>query len=327
MQSLISEKLGKRIGASLGKTNTEKEYDKLKNKRTNSQLKFPSELLTPGYGHGHFTLFNINVPQGSKFVDRNQKIENEIESPYSSPVVDSTEAGSIRRHTAARQVRTNESIVLDMPNEISSNYGVQWNASELGIAGRAVQAYGNMSNISLGDVANAIKEESKRAVAGAVQAITPVNAEDAVELATGTISNPFVEVLFKGVNNRELNLRYVLSAKNREEMEEIRSIIRRLKYHQHPEYKYRENDSAYLLYPSTFDITFMYLDDSGSAQRNTWLFRMSTCGLTNIQTNYTPDGEYNVRFDNSPVSITLDLSFIELEQLHKGRFEDDEDSF
>lgn len=309
------------------KTESEKETELLNNTQEFSQLVFPENLLSKENGHGQFVLFNINTSKSTQYRANRRKVENEIESPYSTPVVEQQESNSIRRDTASRQVRSEESIVLGMPNQLTTNYGVQWNASELGVAGRAMKSFYSSDRVRLGDIANSFQEEITKAVAGAAQAVSPVNIADAVELNKGSISNPFVEVLFKGVNNREAQFQFKFTATSQSEMYTIRSIIRRFKFHQHPEYKYKKTDSAYFLYPSTFDITFMLIDNEGNARRNEWLHRLSTCALTNFQTDYTPDGEYNIRKDHSPVSITCDMSFIELEQLHKGRFTDDADTF
>lgn len=308
-------------------TNTEKEIKKLNDRQRDAQLVYPRDLFSND-GHGHFILFNINTIQGTRFKSAKRKTENDIEAPFGAPVVNQSGAGSISRYAMTRNVRSTESIALHMPSSITTSYGVQWGASNLGLAGRAIQAYENFSNITLGDVKNAMSEEFKKMVGGAIQALTPINAADALEFYTGTMSNPFIEILFKGVNNRDFSVTFKFTPRSQEEMITARAICRRFKFHQHPEYKYKAAGSAYFLRPSTFDIAFMYIDDDGNARRNLWLHRMSTCALTNCSLDYTPDGEYNVnREDNSLPAMKLSLSFTEMEQLHKGRFADDEDTF
>jgi hypothetical protein len=288
-------------------TETEKEIKKLKgDTQKDAQLVYPRDLFSTDGGHGHFILFNINTIQGTRFKSAKRRTENDVESPFSSPIVNQSAAGSISRYAGTRNVRSTESIALHMPSSITTNYGVQWGATGLGLAGRMIQAYGNFENITLGDVKNTISEEFKRMLGGAVQALTPINAADAIEFYTGTLSNPFVEVLFKGVGNRDFSVSFKFTPRSSDEMQVARSIVRRFKFHQHPEYKYRAEGSAYFLRPSTFDITFMYIDNDGAAKRNAWLHRLSTCALTNVSVDNTPDGEYNVnRDDNSLPAIKL----------------------
>lgn len=327
MSSLIDDLFGKNTESS-AKSSTENELSKIQyNTQEYTQLKYPGDVLDPTHGQGHFVLFNINLPSNSRYMNRYSNNTDEVDSPYSTPVVQSSNSSSLRSKTTTRQIRSNESIILGMPSNLNQNYGTQWQAGELGVAGRVLNTFRNRDGLTLRDVGNTFSEEIKRAASGAIQAVTPVNTADAVDLATQTTNNPFVEVLFKGVNNRDLNLDFKFTPRNEEESNTVRSIITRFKFHQHPEYKYKARDSAYLLYPSSFDITFMRIDSNGNATRNTWLPRVSTMALTNISTNYTPDNEYNLHNDDSPVSITLTLSFIELEQLYKGRFEDDFNTF
>ncbi|AUR97787.1 hypothetical protein NVP1244A_085 [Vibrio phage 1.244.A._10N.261.54.C3] len=302
---------------------TEKKYAKLNAPKNEiKQLVYPNDLFSTKSGHGHFLLININKISGSMFDSNATKVENGkvVESPYSQPVVNGVKANSVRKHMGAQHVRTEESIALPMPQEVASNYGVTWNARELGAAGQLMRTAKNLDNVSLQDVANSLAEGSKNLVGGAIQSLTPLNTKDAAQLYTATNSNPFVEVLFQGTTNREHPMQFRFSPKNADESLTVREIIRRLKFHMHPEFKYKQNDSSYLLHPSVFDLTYMVMNDADGV-RNPWLHRMSTCALTNCTVNYTGEGTYDVHGDNAPAQIIVDCVFIELEQMHKGRFE------
>ncbi|QZI90540.1 hypothetical protein MYOV003v1_p0216 [Vibrio phage 207E48.1] len=302
---------------------TEKKYAKLQQPQNEvKQLVYPSNLLKSDSGHGHFVLININKISGSMFSSKATRVENggSIDSPYASPVVNGNRANSIRKHMGIQHVRTEESIALPMPDELVTNYGVIWNARELGATGQLLRSAVNMDNMNLKDVSNALSEESKKLVTGAIQTLTPLNTQDAAELHTGTRSNPFVEVLFNGTTNREQPLQFKFTPRTPEESLTVREIIRRLKFHMYPEFKFKQHDSSYMLHPSIFDLTFMVMKDNEGV-RNPWLHRLSTCALTNCQVNYTSEGGYNIHDDDAPVTIVVDCTFVELEQLHKGRFE------
>ncbi|CAL9983550.1 baseplate tail tube cap [Vibrio phage K469] len=302
---------------------TEKKYAKLnKPKNQVQQLVYPKNLLDSESGHGHFVLININKITGSMFNSKATKVENEqqVKSPYNQPVVNGSKANSIRKHMSIQHTRTEESIALPMPKELVANYGVIWNARELGVSGQLLRTARNLDNVNLKDVSNALSEESRKLVTGAVQTLTPLNTQDAAELYTGTRSNPFVEVLFNGTTNREHPMQFKFSPKNSDESLTVREIIRRLKFHMYPEFKFKQHDSSYMLHPSIFDLTFMVMRENDGV-RNPWLHRMSTCALTNCQVNYTSEGDYTVHGDDAPTQIIVDCTFVELEQLHKGRFE------
>ena len=74
----------------------------------------------------------------------------------------------------------------------------------------------------------------------------------------------FLEVLFKGVRTRDINLDFKFLPRNNQQSKIVAEIIRRLKFHM-PEFKYRQSDSSYL-YPSTFDITFMKIEGGEAKQ-------------------------------------------------------------
>ena len=82
-------------------------------------------------------LININRISGSSYKDRNFKVENapktivsgDAQSPlfYSRGYTIQSQLGG-----GGRYVRSKESIVLAMPESVSTSYGVEWNAVELG---------------------------------------------------------------------------------------------------------------------------------------------------------------------------------------------------
>lgn len=311
----------------MANTATEQKYAKLKNDpTTKSQLVYPSDLLSPNSTQGHFVLFNINQITGSSFKSKAvSRVENEQSNPYGDiPVFQSKGSTSIRSkvNMSAAYKRTIESMVLPMPESVLSTYGVQWQNAELGTAAAALNAIQNYDQITLEDVTNRLGEATKNTITGMIQGLTGFNAKDAAELYTGTIANPFVETLFKGVNNRELPMTFKFSPRNAEEARTVKEIIRRFKFHMYPEFKYKAEGSSYFLYPSTFDITYMV-----NGQKNQWLHRISTCALTTMTVNDTAVGEYSVLENDSPTQITIDLIFTEMAQLNKSNFDDPDNSF
>lgn len=298
--------------------------------RNVNQLVFPQNILQ-GMGTGHFILININRLAASRYQDKNYKIENPL-SAITSGFGEDEPVFYSRGYTiqnqlfgGARYVRSNQSIIFPMPESTATTYGIEWNAVELGQAGRLAREIGTFSENSLSDIGNALKEGLKNIATGAVEALTGINVKQTAELYSGTIQNPFLEVLFKGVSTREFNMEFTFSPRNRKESEILHEIIRRLKFHAHPEFKYRENDSSFMLYPSNFDITFMKIQD-GEAKRNMWLHRFNTLALVGI-TDDTSAGGYAVNKDDSPISRKLSLNFREVSPLRKSDFESNEDSF
>ena len=137
---------------------------------------------------------------------------------------------------------------------------------------------------------------------------------DILERTRGKIVNPLIETIFKGVTNRSFSFKFVFYPRNKAESQSVLDIITAFKRHMHPELIH--GAKPFFKYPDTFDITFML--DSGNP--NPWLFRMSTCALTNMETNETPESKYITHESGDPVVREINLTFTEMEQLHKERF-------
>jgi len=329
--SLITNLMG---GSLLSKTKSN--YAKLKGSSGSlsggsfpNQIVYPSGLVSGHEGHGHFILFNINRLTSSTYQDKTPNSENDIKAGTSSgnkPVF-YDRGYTIQKQLGGegRHKRSNQSIALSMPDAVSTSYGIDWTATELGMSGKLAREIATYDQNSLNDIANAFKEGLKNTVTGAVESLTGIDVKQTAELYTGTIQNPFLEVLFKGVRTRDISFEFTFLPTNESESRTVAEIIRRFKFHSHPEFKYKENDSSYFLYPSTFDITFMRLVQ-GSAERNAYMHRIMTCALTGIDVDETPSG-FSVHADGSMVARKMRLNFIELSPLRKTDFLDLGDSF
>ena len=76
--------------------------------------------------------------------------------------------------------------------------------------------------------------------------------------------------------------------------------------------------SRFLTLPSEFDIHYMYIAKDGTNSENDYYNKISTCVLTNVSTNYTPNGVRSFS-DGAPTQITMSLTFKETTTLTKDR--------
>jgi hypothetical protein len=114
-----------------------------------------------------------------------------------------------------------------------------------------------------------------------------------------------------------------LAPRNEREAVVVNRIINKLKFHQHPEYRQGTANTSYFLHPSTFDISFI---DLSKGATNPWVGKMTTCALTMLSVNGTPNGEYSVLKNGHFTTCTLELTFTELSLLTKTDFVDPMDS-
>ena len=305
------------------------------------QLVYPANIQAEAT---HAVLFSINVVTNAAATLTNRPIENALVED--NPVVRNPNGGTpiiYQQNTGARVFPTMEldnsavvnrtykriedSIVLQMPNEKTVSYGLEWRQSELGKAASASRAAGIMkdlvkemapgSNQSAdvkGKLASLAKfNDSDRTIAGAAQSITNYNLKDLTEFKTGKVLNPMIETLFQGVANQVYPFTFVFYPKNQKESFVVEEIINQFRFHAHPELI--EGGAPYYLYPSTFDITFLL---ETKLTQNKWMYETSTCALVSI---VVTDSEAT-HSDGSPILRELSLVFSDLEQKHKGRFVD-----
>lgn len=303
-----------------------------------TQLIYPKDLPSMDGNSGLAVIFEPNIILGNKVKQNREmtKPKNAIPSQFGGEVAMQTQAmggGSLRSSDSGAfnqngklYAKSDERIVLPMPASLTTTYASNWQASELGVIGRGLDFAKGVADLDGEAVAGMAGDSVMRTLGGAVQGLGIANVKDYIELKTGAVQNPYNEVLYRGNNNRMVPFNWTLIPRNAEEAEIIRSIIQRFKYHKAPEYKYTTDGSgstAYLLAPSTFDITFY---DFKRGARNPWLWKMSTCALTNMTVNGSPNGEVSVMKDGALQAITLDLMFTELTLWTKQQMADPEDT-
>lgn len=245
--------------------------------------------------------------------------------------ITSTDIGkNVKEATAGQFTKTmkriNRAIVLPVPSNLSTDYGISWETESLGVAA------GLLDNASKTQAQDQMAESGKivgqilgRAGirAGAAVINNPlsqrifgesiIDGKAVTEKLTRAAINPRKEQLFKNVNFRKFNFSWTLVPKNQKEAVVINDILRELKFHMHPEL---DTGGYFYIYPSEFDIKFYFI-----GAENTWLSKISTCVLTDMKVSYTPNNEFITYKDGMPDSIKLDLAFTELELLTKERIE------
>lgn len=308
------------------KTKAQSLYDMIATpKREHSGLKFPADLDTDG--HQNIIRFNISLPTGSRYL-ANGKYQKAIDpatgQSRSSDYRSNQAKGSLARRFSDNYVRIKTTIDLYMPPQIQSSYQSNWNVSELGSLGAGLDAFQGSMNINgfedAGNIWEIVKDTIPNAMlnttAGTIQGLTPLNVKDAKSVLTSETSNPYMEVIFNGVEHRTFSFTFKMIPRNDAEQRAVRDIVKEFKFHRAPEYK-SDLQNLYMRFPSEFDISFIHKN-----QENPWLFKISTCALTNVEVNHSPEGQYAAHADGAPFATEMTLSFTEMELLSKERHEE-----
>lgn len=282
-------------------------------------MMFPSDLLGDEQDGAVMTLFINTIQNGQAKLSGVGVTKNKLESAYGEAPVIHTVSRGLQKDNGGDKVfsntfvRSDQSITLPMPKNLNFSSVARWTSTELGQAGMAIDTASDFDKLNT-DNGAALAKMMGASTIGSIASKFGLKGKELVELSTASIANNYAETMFKGVDNRTFSFSWTLTPRNQKEADMISDILRALRFHQLPEFRENiGNGNAYLLYPSSFDIVF-WLD----GQPNIHIPRISTCALTSLDTNYTPNGKFIRNTGGSPVSYTLSLQFSELTINHKG---------
>lgn len=129
---------------------------------------------------------------------------------------------------------------------------------------------------------------------------------------TGNILNPNMELLFSGPSLRQFKFSFKFTPRFEKEGDEVRMIIKAFKKNMSP-----KGGGVFLRTPNIFQIK--YLGNGGNDHR--FLNKFKLCALTSMNVNYSADGVHATYHDETPVSMTMDLSFQELTPVYNEDYD------
>ena len=230
-------------------------------------------------------------------------------------------------------------IALPIPSNLSTGYGAKYDTGTgigvLGAAARDIARSGDpvqsaadyASSGQLGsDIVNqakAIGLQASPEVLALLGAGVSGPAGAGVGFALGGIArgaaagagiavNPHLAVIFDGVNFRTHSFQYKFSPRSSGESNNVREIIKIFKKHMLPSLS---DGNAFFEYPDEFKIKF-------NSKNENFLFKIGTSVLTDVQINYNPDGGSYFHQNGAPVSVSMQLSFTELDILTQAKIEE-----
>lgn len=229
-----------------------------------------------------------------------------------------------------RTKRTTDSIVLYMPPSVLANYTAGWKENELGggimEGGQRVMDFINRAEgMSLVDAAKqalpGFAGQLKRTVEGALSKVASElvggDAMGAYDKISNRAMNNFLEATFTGVGFRKFSWTWKFAPKNIKEVRTAEQIIKTFKFHMLPELPEDQNFGRYYVVPSEFDIFYMFRGDE-----NTWMNKIQTCVLQNMEVNYGPNNYQTFRPIEGrngapPTEIDMKLDFMETKVITK----------
>jgi len=306
-------------------------------------IQFPSDLGNDE--QGHFMIFYSVSNKHSALSDKEnmQKLgmgvtyddygvsSYTVEKLKSSRDGDAIQIGKTPKNSITAKKPTHTQITgavaLYMPPSIKAEYSVNNGPSDTGLGGLAVRTFANTTSASdtqsqteafLKGVGGFALQSAKNLGVGLAEAAGLGDVSGAISKVTGFAENPFTEVVFEKVNNRDFTYSFNLQARSQKEVQDIDKIIKFFKYHMMPEMENDVSGGRYFKVPSEFEIHYAY-----NGQVNNYLNKISRCVLTNTSVAYG-DGDFTTfrQFDPTgaaPVNIKMTLAFTETEIMTKER--------
>lgn len=238
---------------------------------------------------------------------------------------------------STKESEVSDTVDLYMPEQTSNPSAVHWGQENFGFVGNAIrtgitQGLNNISTDSImsgvtgtvGGIAGAMRGGTDvvttRFLANAGSAIASmmggnVSAEGLIGEVTGKIPNPYLTVIFQGVNFRTFSFVFKFHPFSEEDCERIYEIIRTFRKHSLPHTK---SDDAFLGYPSQCSITYKW-----QGKDNPWLHKFKPAVCTAIDIDYTSQSMFSVMRNGFPSEITMSTKWTELEIVTREDVEDD----
>jgi len=231
---------------------------------------------------------------------------------------------------------TKDMICLYIPETLSTAYALDWQADSFRTTSQLAQTASNMisgyqagGEGVMGAVKGVMNAATQFAGGMAQMAVGKVLESDMASAAGKIVANPYMEVLFRGVQQRGFTLDFKFTPKSPKEANEVHDIIQMFKKYAHPDTAKGQdiNDSTDMLahfwvYPAEWDIIF-YTIINDKPKQNEFLARYGRSVLTGITVNYG-----NTQFlrptdrGAPPVETSLSLTFKEIDLITQQHLDD-----
>lgn len=218
-------------------------------------------------------------------------------------------------------------VTLPLPIELNDSQRSEYSTADMKTVGSILTEGGSTGAVkqaamfglnTIADKALGLLPDTAKSLAGDA-GFSAENLVNAVEQSMGMAPNPQPSVLFKGPSLREFNFTWTFNPRDVDESQRIRETIERLKASALAR-KHAGNSTGILRYPQVCMLNFYPWDNSskknsiyGWGQKS--LIRIKRCFISNITSNYSPNGVPSFFADTvgAPVFIQLSITLKEIE--------------
>ena len=324
-----------------------------KSQRRGGVLRYPLEALT-----GTTDYLQINIIEY-------KRQPNQLTRPtgFGANTLSSAVGGTSSGSLAKRSVVNDGSILLQVPSNVQDGNAVNFGDSSMntligaaaGVIGNTMQAGGKRvaetiegkKTLSSGlgafgaDVKKDLKERFGDSTGLGQAAQNFMNAQltsSALGIFGGNVStqqllarqqgqifNPNLELLFDAPTLRSFTFSFKMTPRSQQEARQCKLIIRSFKQNMAPKANLEGGQvggtGIFLKSPNIFELSY-----KRGNRNHPFLHKFKQCFLTNFSVNYTAEGTHTTYDDSTPVSMTMDMTFKEIEPIYDSDYKDSDNS-
>lgn len=202
-------------------------------------------------------------------------------------------------------------IHLYMPDGVSQPSTTAWDAEAFGFIGASIAGSRNASaGATIADGASRAWQGAKSNIMAALASKMGgnVSAEGLMGETQGRIPNPYITMVFKGVDFRKFQMEFKFAPFSEKDCETIDNIIKAFRGNSLPPGSGANKGPAFLGYPQEVEIRYMWM-----GQENKWLHKFKRSVLTGVDVNYAAAGIFSTQRNGFPSNIIVVLNFSEVE--------------
>ena len=324
-----------------------------KTQRRGGILRYPLEAFT-----GSTDYLQINIIEY-------KRQPNQFTRPagFGANTLSGTVGGTSSGSLARRSVINDGSILLQVPSNVQDGNAVNFGDSSMntligaaaGVVGIVMGAGGQaVADVvegkrtlsqGLGDFGKDVKDDAKKRL-GDAQGLTSaaqkfmnakltssalgvfggnVSAQQLLARQSGQIFNPNLELLFDAPTLRSFTFSFKMTPRSPQEAKQCKLIIRSFKQNMAPKTNLEDGQlggtGIFLKTPNIFELTY-----KRGSRDHPFLHKFKQCFLTNFSVNYTAEGTHTTYGDSTPVSMTMDMTFKEIEPIYDTDYKDNDTS-
>lgn len=310
-------------------------------------VRWPRDSINTGTDYVFFE-FGKYLPPFSRDVEELEKNKTKnIKTPELRDELVSlskTSATYDMYNASAEHLKVNDSyatIMLPMPQDLSTESNQQWQGKQFTATGRAATAalaagqfsYASEVVKNIAGNATALQNAFNTTVLNSIPGVGGnLEFNDVSGATRGIVINPNAELLYDSPEMREVGMIFKLVPRNADESRDIKKIIRIFRAASMPtwgatgvdilkgETTTAGGDGAgtnksefdiggqdnWIKVPNLCKFTFMH-----GAKANENIIQYKACAISGVEVNYTPDGTYAAHANGHPVAVELRLNFME----------------